>query len=184
MANFGITGVSPNTLLKMLEKQLQESGTPSGSNQPAAGLADRAFLSLWQDELHLTHPKANQFVTIRPTSWPVWQAVVAGAGRENTGFDASFIITCFIQMSTDPELKSVNALSEEVLGVSTLISVVASAIQFWEPTDGDGNDLLREPARIADPGFRFTPVNGRDGPWVKAAIDYGFRFTALLPTLA
>ena len=183
MNNFGVLEVDPNDLLLKLEQQLQQSGTPPGSNLPGAGLGDRAFLSLFPDKLHLENPVATEFVTIRPVNFPVWQGVVTGAGRDYTGFDASLVLTCFIQMSADPEMKNTNAISEMTRSVTTLVFKVLSAVQFWTPQDADGNDMLREYARIPDGGFQFTPVDGSGGPWVKVALAYQMKFTAKLPAL-
>ena len=195
-SNFGVTPIDPSALLKLLENQLQSGGTPLGSNRPGAGLADRGFLSMFNDEILLGNPPAPQFATIKPTSWPVWQSVVDGVGSTlegfnwtgstnaaQVGFDAICTITCFAQISSDPETKDTNAVSEEALGVTSFVTKVCSAVHFWAPKDTDGNDLLREYARIQTGGLRWTPITGAGGPWLKCAFDLQMRFTALLPAL-
>lgn len=183
MSNFGVTPVDPNVLLKMLEVQIQDAGTPAGSNKPGAGLGSSGFLSLFTDDIHLADPSAVQFITLRPTNFPTWQSVVSGAGEDNTGFNGIVVVTAFAQMSADPEMKNTNAVSEQVLSATTLIMKAAAALQFWQPKDTDQNDLLRQPARIADSGITFSPVTGRGGPWVKMSFPLELKFTAKLPSL-
>ncbi len=184
MNNFGITAIDPVVLLKALEAQLQQSGTPSGSNLPGAGLADRGFLSYYSDEMHLENPVAIQFATLRPVNFPVWQNVVDGAGRDpGTGFNGVVAVTCFAQNSSDPEMKNTNAISEDAISTTVFVMRVVSALQFWKPIDGDANDMLREPARMDNSGLRFFPVSGKGGPWTRISFNLEIKFTALLPSL-
>ena len=191
MAVFGITPVDPAELLRRLVIQLQQSGTPSGSNLPGAGWSDRAFISMFPDKLHLLAPVAPQFVAVRPENYPVWQSVVTGSGAPitsgasfvNLGFDSTVVTTVFLQNSSDPEYKNPNAVTEATLGLLTPIMKTISALQFWTPSDvTTGEILLREYARITDNGFKIIPVDGKDGPWIMAPITWQLRFTALLPT--
>lgn len=187
--NFGAVPIDPGALLKLVEKQLQEPGTPRGSNIPGGGFGDLAFLSLWPDQLHLDNPRGKQFVAIRPNRFPVWQSVVSGAGtplispqwlNSATGFNAVVTLSCFAQINADPEMRSAQAVSEATLGITSFVLKVIKAVQFWCPcTDNTlANTYLREPARMTDGGFGITPKQGRDGWWVHAPVDLELKFTA------
>jgi hypothetical protein len=193
---FGVTPIHPAELLKLLEKQLQQSGQCTGPdpNPPGLGLGDRAFLSLWTDDMHAKAPRAKQFVAIRPARFPIWQSIVQGSGtpalgwtpstgihpKINTtlGFNAVVSLSCFVQINSDPEMKSNNMVSEDVLSVTDFVLKVAAAVQLWAPADASGNILLREPGRILDGGFGFRPVSGKDGWYVSVAFDLELKHTA------
>lgn len=187
--NYGVEPISPGDLLKKLEKQLQEGGTPTLSNLPGAGLGDLAFLSLWPDQLHLDNPRGKQFVAVRPNRFPVWQSVVSGAGtplvnplwlNSATGFNAVVTLSCFAQINADVEMRSSQAVAEAALGITSFVTRVIKSVQFWTPytTVAATATYLREPARMSDGGFGITAKQGKDGWWVHAPVDLELKFTS------
>lgn len=192
----GVALVYPGDLLKLMQKQLAEGGTPTGSNLPGAGLADRAFLSLWNDKLYLKNPRAKQFVVIRPNRFPVWQTVIQGAGspvagfmgqKTMTGFNSVITTVCFTQINADPEMRSVQAITEETLGVISFVLKVIKALQFWNPFDSDPvsstyqSTYLREPCRMTDGGFGLNPIEIGNAWWISSPIDWECKMTARFP---
>lgn len=182
MIAFGITPCTPETLLTVIEKRVQL----------VTGLGDRAFLSLWSDDWMALNPRANQFAAIRPNQFPVWQSVVDGSGfglsqagdiPGLTGFNASITVTVFVQNNADPESLSQQAITEFVLGVTTLVNKAAASLQGFIPRDANNNPLVREYMRMTDAGWRYTPISGKDGPWVKVPIDFEVKYGNLFPTL-
>lgn len=186
---WGIDPIKPQDLMLLLERQLQQGGTPTGSNLPGAGLGDRAFLTAWPDDLLAKIPRASQFVALRPARFPVWQGVVQGAGTPlqgpgrnatATGFNASVSVVCFAQINADVEAVSVRALTEEVQGIMSFVLGVMKAVQFWAPctSAASGRCYLREPARVADGGFGITPKRLGDAWWAVSPFDLELKFTA------
>ncbi len=194
MIGFGVTPIEPGELLKLLEKQLSAAGTPTNSaGTPGAGLGSDAFLSLWPDQMHLDNPRSKRFVAIRPARFPIWQSIVQGAGTPTVGtplinttigFNAVVTLACFVQINSDPEMRSAQAVSDAVLSITAFVMKVFAAVQFWTPRDDSGSTLLREPARILDGGFGFKQVQGKDGWWVPVALDLEMKFTAAFPSNA
>lgn len=186
--------------MKLIEKQLQEGGTPTGSNLVGGGFGDRAFLSLWPDKLHLKNPRAKQFVVVRPNRFPVWQTIIQGAGspvagflgnKTMTGFNAVVTTVCFLQINADPEMRSGTALTEDVLGIiDGFVLRVIKALQFWnpfdsttfDPTTGAVDTYLREPCRMTDGGFGLSPIEVGDAWWISAPIDWEVKQTSAFPT--
>lgn len=188
-AQFGVDPIKPQDLLLLLEQQLQQGGTPTGSNLPGAGLADLAFLTTWPDELLAKMPRGRQFVAIRPSRYPLWQSVVQGAGSPlqgvtqiptSTGFNTVVTLGCFCQINADPETMSRQSLAEETLGVISFVLRVMKAVQFWAPCTSatSGRCYLREPARVTDGGFGLTPKRLGDGWWVSAPFDLEMKFSS------
>lgn len=193
MANlgFGVTPITPNELLSLIETQLKEAGDATNSpDTPGAGLGADAFLSLWPDQWHLDDPKSRAFVAIRPNRFPIWQSIIDGSGTPTagyagvthvTGFRALVTMACFVQINADPENKSVQAMTEDVLSVTSFVTRVVAALQMWTPRNSENDQLLREPGRVADPGFTFKPVGGRDGWWVPVPLECEFAFSCRFP---
>lgn len=195
MIGFGVTPIAPGELLRLLEKQLSEAGTPTHSAEVAGGgLGSDAFLSLWPDQLHLANPRSKRFVAIRPARFPLWQSIIQGSGTPtrgagvvNTaiGFNAVVTLACFVQINSDPEMRSGQTVTDDVLSVTAFVMKVFAAVQFWTPRDAvAGNVLVREPARVQDGGFGFKQVQGKDGWWVPVALDLEIKFTAAFPSNA
>jgi hypothetical protein len=189
MPAWGVSPIRPQDLLLLLEKQLQDGGTPTGSNLPGAGLGDLAFLSTWPDELMMMNPRGKQFVAIRPSRFPVWQSVVMGAGSvlqgasqipTSTGFNAVVSLVSFVQINADPEMKSRQEVAEETLGVISFVLRVLKAVQFWTPCTDDtlGSCYLREYARVTDGGFGVTPKKVGTGYWNVCPFDLEMKFTS------
>jgi hypothetical protein len=186
---FGVTPIATTDLLKLLEKQLKEAGQCTGAapNPPGAGLGADAFLSLWPDQMHLDNPRSKRFVAIRPARFPIWQSIVQGSGTPTAGylginttigFNAVVTLACFIQINSDPEMRSANVVTEDVLSVTDFIMRVFKAVQFWQPRDGSNNMLLREYARVLDGGFGYKQVNTKDGFWCPISVDLELKYTA------
>ncbi len=186
---WGMAPIKPQDLLLLLQKQLQEGGTPTGSNLPGAGLGDLAFLTTWPDDLLAKLPRGRQFVALRPSRFPLWQSVIQGAGSvllgptqilTSTGFNAVVTLSCFAQINADPETLSVQALAEETLGVISFVLRIMKAVQFWAPctTATSTTCYLREPARVTDGGFGLTPKRMGDGWWVHAPFDLELKMTS------
>lgn len=183
--------IDPGDLLNLLVAQLAAPGTPDGSNLKGAGLGDRAFLTLWPDDLLLRNAKAKQFVAVRPNRFPVWQTVVQGAGsvtagymgqKTMTGFNTVVSLLCFQQNNADPENLSKQAVTEEARGMIALCMKVITAVQFWNPQKGSsGLYYLREPARMTDGGFGLDTRGQKDSFWSRASIDVEVKFTAAFP---
>lgn len=186
---YGVAPIKPQDLLLLLEKQLQQAGTPTGSNLPGAGLADLGFLTNWPDELLARNPRGKQFVAIRPSRFPIWQSVVQGAGSvlqginqipTSTGFNAVVSLVCFCQINADPENKGTQALTEETLGAISFVLRIMKAVQFWEPctTAARTSCYLREPGRVTDGGFGLNPRRLGDAWWVVSPFDLELKFSS------
>ncbi len=188
----GCTPISPQDLLLLLQKQLVEAGNCTGCADPTgAGLGSDAFLSLWPDKMHMENPRSKRFVAIRPARFPLWQSVIQGSGspvsgflgnKTMTGFNAVVTMSHFVQISADPEMRSQLTITEDVLSVTSFIMSTFRALQFWMPSDIDGNLLLREPARVLDGGFGYQPVQARDNLWAPVSFEIEMKFTAAFPT--
>jgi len=189
--NQGMAPVDPGDLLGLFVRQLSQGGVPEGSNLKGAGLGDRAFLTLWPDDLLLRNARARQFVAVRPNRFPVWQTVVQGAGaptagylgeKTMTGFNTVVSCLLFSQNNADPENFSAKAAAEDALGMVALIGKVISALQFWNPLDQSTQKYyLREPARMTDGGFGLNSRGQKDSFWTTAVIDWEVKFTAKFP---
>ena len=195
-SSYGIQPIEPGDLLKKMEQQLQEGGTPTGSNLKGAGLADLGFLTNWPDRLLAENPRGKQFVALRPSRFPVWQSVIQGAGsvttgflgqKSMTGFDAVVSTVCFTQINADVEMRSAEAIAEPVLGVLSFITQrIIPCLQFWTPFQTPAADpvqyYVREPVRMTDGGFGMTQLSGKDGYWHITTVDWQMRFTCSFPS--
>jgi hypothetical protein len=146
------------------------------------GTDSRVFLSLWTEEMLVRNPIHTTFIAIRPNRFPIWQSVVAGAGAQNTGFNAVVSVGCFKMIASDTEMRNERTISDETLSITAWVMKAISAAQFWEPQDLDGNDLLREYARVQDGGFAYRTINGKGGPFSVSSFDVEMKLSALLPT--
>mgnify|MGYP001573650774 CR=1 FL=1 len=147
---------------------------------------------MWPDELLAKNPKAKQFVAIRPNRFPVWQTVIQGAGapvtigyannNTMTGHNSVVSLVCYVQINADPDMNSVQELTEQTLGILSFVQKVVAAVQFWNPFRvGTADTYLREPARMTDAGFGMDTKKIGDGWWVKSPIDLEMKFTAHYP---
>lgn len=188
----GVTPVDPSDLLKKLEAQLQLSGVPAGSNLVGAGMKDLAFLTVWPDDVLLRNPPGNRFVAVRPSRFPIWQTIIQGAGspvsgylgqKTMTGFDPVVSLVLFSQNNADPENKSKQAVTEDVIGFMAFALKVFSAVQFWNPflAADPTAKLLREPARVSDGGIGINARTAKDAWWTVGVMDLALRFTAKFP---
>lgn len=188
--NFGMTAIPPADLLGRLEDWVKAKTGLS---------ADAVFLSLAPDDLLLKFPPADQFITITPVRFPVWQGVVAGAGQSffdaalpavagipgrdsaNLGFDALIAVTAFARVNSDQELRGSDLIRSSAFGLVKTATAAVGAIQFWTaPTDADPNvSYLREYMRIAD-GPSFVPRQYNNTFWCLCKASYEMRFTAAL----
>lgn len=164
--NFGV-GVDPAVLLGLIEERVQVA---------ARIPADCVFLSLLPDEVHLANPPADQFVTIAPVRFPVWQGPVSGSGL--LGFDAVIKTTAFARV-VDQELRSSRVIRDATRGVVSLAMKVVAALHFWTPLDSSNNAQVREHIRAVSLDFR--PVQLKAGPWVVCPTFWQVRFTVSLP---
>lgn len=188
-----MTPIDPAELLRRLTQQLSQAGTPTGSNLVGAGLADRAFLSVWPDDVLVRNVRARQFVAVRPSRFPLWQTVIQGAGSPingydgnitATGFNAVVSLVLFNQNNADPENWSAQAATEDTLGFINLALRVMSAVQFWNPFVGSGvgkSYYLREPARVTDGGFSINQRTIKDSFWTTGSLDCELKFTGAFP---
>jgi hypothetical protein len=178
MIDFGIAAISPAELLRRFEAHVQEN----------AGLSrDRCFLSLIPPAVHLLSPPADDFITIFPTAFPVWQGVVTGAGAalggpSDLGFDGLVTVHSYNRVAFDQEFRSPAQLSSDTLGVMRRVMDLVAAVQFWTCPDPDDptTSPLREPARLADPGIRVEPKNVKTGTWAVVSTAWSVRFTAMV----
>lgn len=168
---FGVTPVEPDVLLRLIEKRVQE----------VSPLKERAFLSMWDDKVLITNPKATQFATIRPNGFPIWQSVVTGSGFDTTGYNASITLSVFVQHSGDIENQSFRSISDNVLGIVRLVSATMASLQGFVPRDANQNPLVREYMRMSDGGWRMSNIDGKGGPWHRTSVDFECKFTAKLP---
>lgn len=177
--NFGLP-VAPNVLLGMLEDYLRtRTGLPG----------DCVFLSLGTDDDHMQLPPSDRFVSIFPSSFPVWQSVVSGGGgvpdgfgSDHTGFDAVVRTTLYNRLTSDQEMRSSQLLRNAAYGAVNLAFLIVGALQFWtapNPED-DQESYLREYMRVIDPPS-FRPKRLKNEMWTVCPITWEMRFTALLP---
>lgn len=177
--NFGTTPIAPGDLLGRLEDWVRQS---------AKLTADRVFLSLAPDDLHLRFPPADQFVTIFPSRFPPWQGVVTGAGQSTLdfpsdsrlGYDAEVVFTAFCRYNVDQELRASELVRNASLGLLALTTNVVAAAQFWTaPTDTDAAvSYLREYMRQSSP-ITTLPRNYKDTFWTLQKVAFEMKFSAL-----
>lgn len=172
MVEFGIVPIRPADLLGRLEKYLKSYGILP---------ADSVFLSVVPDELHLRFPPSDRFLVLFPSNFPVWQSVVSGTGREQTGFDTQLQVSILTRLSTDQELRSSTVMTNYSLGLAGLIGKTMGALQMWTaPTDANPDvSYLREPMRI-QPGFVVQPREYKQSLWSVARSTWEMKFTAAL----
>lgn len=177
VTNWGTRPMKPAEFMGRLEDIVRsESGLPSTD----------AFLSLAGDDHHLKAPPCDNFVTIFPFKFPVWQEVVSGggqaeltAGGAHVGFNTQISITWFCRLSGDQEFRSSELIRSSSLGILGAVSRLIGGLQFWECPfpDEDTESPLREYMRVTD-GPAVAPRNYASGLWALAKTTFEAKFSA------
>ncbi len=136
--------------------------------------ADRVFLSLVPDDLHLKFPAGDRFLTHRPGRF-VEAVGVGGGGRQTSLFAGSVVFTLFRRQAGDQELRDARRLAREGDGALADLHALVSACQQW-----DGGKKLTKPATVSD--FAVLPRSAGDQAWAVCPVSVQLEFRADLPT--
>lgn len=139
---------------------------------------DRVFQSLFEDRVHLEWPVQDRFVTLKINEFPVRQEYVTGGGDIDTLFESRLVVTAFVRLEADPEVRSTVALQDEANGVYRLLKNLAACLQTWDGpvSDDQGLQMFARPMRL-DHGFRIESKGGRDNTrWTVCPMNFNVAF--------
>ena len=181
---FGCTPISIPDMMGLILEQVQTH----------AGLASTSvFWTVATDDWHLRCPPNDNFITLYPESFPVWQSVVSGAGNstetnpdfENLGLDLSTRVTSYTRLNSDQELRATQLMTNQAIGIMAPVTRIIGALQIWTaqvpPEDDEVETVsyLREPCRITD-GPKVHNRNYNKTLWALVQMHFQTRFTVKL----
>ncbi len=126
----------------------------------------RIFASLMSDYDIMARAPADQFIAIKPTEFPVWEAAVEGGGNDVLWIDGHWEITYFLRYGVDQGFADDSYLLDPTNGILPKWSTVIHDLQLFDPVDASGVGFLAEPMRLAIGGFRNIPTSrGNIATW-------------------
>ena len=122
---------------------------------------DRVFASMWSEQDLVDWAPADRFVALFNNEFPVDVPGVSGGGRLTTNFESNLVVTCFVRLEVDPELRNTRLMQDEVFGVYQLVRGVLNALQTWVGPQDTTTELylFRRPMRVRN--WRVTPRRGK-----------------------
>lgn len=111
------------------------------------------FPTVWPEEDLLDKPPGNQFLTVRPLTFPGVASLAAGAGTAARAYDGRVRVSVFYRLDLDQFLRSADWLTKDPGPLATWLKVLGGLEQYAPPRAADPTKcLLIEPMRN-DPGF-------------------------------
>ncbi len=116
--------------------------------ETATGFPDERVLLLARDDLPY-RPQADQYITIRPRSQR-WDRIRTGSGRFDNVVRRRMTVTLYTRLLLDENSEDLLWMTDATLGHFAVEHTLFDALEMWQPTDTDGNLLLREPVALEE----------------------------------
>lgn len=137
--------------------------------------AEYVIPTLAQDEYFENDPPADSFILIAPTIFPPNEKHVTGGGNQLFGIDGTIETRFWNRFNADMANSDKAAIEDATFGLDANWLWVLKSLQQFKPVAANGVCILREPMRLAPPGFRFE-TRRLDTTWLLIRASWEIKF--------
>jgi hypothetical protein len=123
-------------------------------------------------------PMKDQFLAIRPRSFPVDRADRAGGGRSQFAIDGTLDLLFFSRLWAGPVNNDFVAMANATNGVLAKFKAILKSLEQFSPVNAAGDCILREPMRTVT--FDIVPNRTSRQGWTRLDSTWEIKFVQSL----
>lgn len=127
-------------------------------------------------------PPASVYVSLVPDGGHPWQPAVTGGGAHTFWIKEHLQTILWVRLWLDMAGRDDQLMMNKSLGALGKFRMTLAALQLFDPVNADSKQILCEPMRLADPGFRARPRKPQPG-WGSLAATWELEYLMQLPEL-